>query len=97
MTQPDESVRHEKGGERGRFALTVGDSEAELTYVLRDGVMVVNHTFTPPAMRGHGVASRLMRQAVAYAQEAGMTISPLCPYADAWMRRHPEHADLLAG
>ncbi len=96
MSNTDESVRHEPQGEGGRFALTAGDAEAELTYTLRDDVMIVTHTFTPPAMRGHGVAERLMRAAVIYARAAGLKLRPLCSYAAAWLQRRPEEQDLLA-
>jgi predicted GNAT family acetyltransferase len=30
------------------------------------------------------------------ARQRGLKIVPLCPYADAWMRKHPEAADLRA-
>ncbi len=91
----DESVRHEEEGGRGRFSLEAGGAEAELTYSLADGVMSLNHTFTPPAMRGHGVASRLMRAATAHARANGLKLRPVCSYAVAWMGRHGEEQDLL--
>lgn len=95
MGQSDDSVGHRESGDRGRFSLSAGGAEAELTYSLRDGVMTIDHTFTPPAMRGHGVASRLMRAAADHARAHGLRIRPLCSYAAAWMQRHTDERDLL--
>jgi hypothetical protein len=37
----------------------------------------------------------LVRQAVEYARERGIKILPLCPFAAAQFKRHPEWADVL--
>lgn len=95
MADSDEAVQHDESGGRGRFSLVAEGEKAELTYSLRGGVMAIIHTFTPPSMRGHGVASRLMRAAVGHARARGLKISPLCSYAAAWMQRHAEERDLL--
>ena len=47
-------------------------------------------------LRGTGAAGRLMTQVALRAREQGFKIDPLCPYAVAWYRRHPEFADTLA-
>jgi predicted GNAT family acetyltransferase len=92
----DESVHWREDGGHGRFSLVVEGAEADMTYAMRGQIMVIDHTFTPPALRGHGLASRLMRAAADHARANGLKISPLCSYADAWMRRHKEEHDLLA-
>lgn len=95
MAQGDDSVQHAEDGGRGRFSLSAEGAEAEMTYARHDNVMVIDHTFTPPAMRGHGVAGRLMRAAVAHARASGLKIRPICSYAAAWMQGHAEERDLL--
>jgi len=92
----DESVRHERDGARGRYALAVDGSEAELTYRLREGVMVIEHSFTPPDLRGQGLAGRLTARAARDARMEGLKISPVCAFAAAWFKEHPEERDLLA-
>jgi predicted GNAT family acetyltransferase len=37
-----------------------------------------------------------MAGVVADARARGLKITPLCGYAAAWLRRHPDAADLLA-
>lgn len=82
----------------GRFYTKVAGSEqpAELTWRAAGQARVVDHTFTPPAARGKGVAMALVEAIVAEAREEGFTIVPQCPYVAAAFRRHPEWADVRA-
>jgi len=50
----------------------------------------------PARPRGAGTAGRLMQGVVAAARAENLKITPLCGYAAAWLKRHPETADLLA-
>ena len=63
---------------------------AELTYRWRDGVMVIDHTGVRPALRGQGVAGRLVDAAVADARAEGFRIQPLCSYVAHQFRRDEE-------
>ena len=55
----------------------------------RDGVFNANHTFTPPQLRGQGVAGKLFDAMVAHAVYAGYKIIPGCPYIGVKFRRNP--------
>jgi len=81
---------------RHRFELTEHGHVAFADYQLGDGVLVIPHVETPPALRGGGMAGRLMQGIVDDVRERGLKIVPVCPYAAAWLRRHPQHADLVA-
>jgi predicted GNAT family acetyltransferase len=76
--------------------LTENGSRAFADYREQDGRMIVPHVEAAHALRGTGAAGRLMEGVVDAARQRGLKIVPLCPYADAWMRRHPETADLRA-
>ena len=83
--------------EAGRFEVALEDGEvAHLAYRLDGGAMLVHHTEVPPRFEGRGVASALVQAAVDHARANGVSIVPLCSYVRVWMRRHPEHGDLLA-
>lgn len=82
--------------DRSRFELAQDGGVAFADYALRDGRLLIRHVETPPALRGGGVASTLMEGIVAHARAQGLKLTPLCSYAAAWMKRHPEHADLTA-
>ena len=87
-------IRHES--ERTRFVAYEEGGEAVVDYrIADDGALVIEHTFTPPSMRGRGVAGHLVRAAAEYAREAGVAVRPRCSYAVHFFERHPEFRDLL--
>ena len=74
-----------------RFVIKTEAGEAELTMTfVKDGVFNANHTFTPMALRGQGVAGKLYAAMVADAKEQGYKIIPGCPYIEVKFKRHPE-------
>jgi predicted GNAT family acetyltransferase len=81
---------------RRRFELTEQGLTAFAEYRLDGDRVIVPHVETPPALRGQGVAGRLMGGLLAILRERGQKIVPVCPYAEAFMKRHPEEQDLLA-
>ncbi|NCP24173.1 MAG: N-acetyltransferase [Erythrobacter sp.] len=96
-------TRGEDENLRGRYVARAADSEAEaeLTWY-RDGeaqgedVRVADHTFTPPQLRGRGIAKELVKALVADAQKDGFRIVPACSYVAQAFRDHPEWSDLKA-
>ena len=78
--------------DRGVFEYRAGDFVAELVYRRRGERMVLVHTDVPVALEGHGVGGQLVRAAVAYAAGEGLTVVPACPFARAWLERHPDVA-----
>lgn len=90
----DTSVRHD--AENHRFVVEVDGHEAVLEYgEPTDGVLDLYRTYTPEALRGRGVAGRLVEAALAYAREGDLRIVPTCPYVARFVERHPEHGDLV--
>lgn len=79
-----------------RFVLEEGGAIALADYSLSEGRLIVPHVEAAHSLRGTGAAGRLMEGVIDAARRRGLKIVPLCPYADAWMRRHPETADLRA-
>ncbi len=80
---------------RSRFELAIGDLVAFAEYSRRPGVLTITHVETPPPLRGGGVAGRLMEGVLAFARDEGLKVTPLCSYAQVYIRRHPEYADLV--
>lgn len=93
----DYTVEKTGNDDRGRYWIDLGDGfEAEMTYVWRNGIMVINHTGVPRQFEGRGIALKLVKRAVEDATAGGFLINPLCPYVDVQFRRHPDWADLRA-
>ncbi len=82
--------------ERRRFELAEQGQVAFADYRREAGRLLIPHVEAPMALRGGGTAGRLMEGVVAHARAEGVKIVPICSYAAAWLRRHPEHGDLLA-
>jgi len=79
-----------------RFELVEQGQTAFANYRHHDGIIVIPHVESPPALRGKGTADRLMRGIIEKARTDGFKIEPWCSYAVAWFRRHPDTKDVLA-
>jgi predicted GNAT family acetyltransferase len=91
------SIEFEDRGSKGRYFIrTPAGDEAEMTFTtIGAQQIIIDHTEVPDAFRGQGAGLRLVTKAVEDARAAGKTIIPLCPFAAAQFRRHPEWADVL--
>lgn len=79
----------------GRFEVRLGDEVAYTEYrVLASGILFP-HTEVPSAFEGRGVASRLVRAAMAFARERKAMVLPTCPFVAGYIRNHPEFHDLV--
>jgi predicted GNAT family acetyltransferase len=77
------------------FEAAFAEGRAVLEYRMSGGRMVILHTDVPEALRGGGVGGRLVQAALDHARTHGLRVEPRCPYAAAWIGRHPEYASLL--
>ena len=91
----DTDVRHDREG--SRFVARVEGEDCVALYRVYGRVMMLTHTGVPKALRGRGIAARLVQAALDHARERGLKVRPDCSYAEDYMRRHPESLDLLAG
>jgi len=81
--------------EEERFELPREGHLAFLTYSRGQGKLYLLHTEVPPELEGRGLGGRLVRAALESARAAGERVVPFCPFAQAWLLRHPEYQDLL--
>ncbi len=79
-----------------RYELNIDGGTAFLQYQRRAGVVTLIHTEVPPALRGGGVAGRLAEFALEAARAAGEKVVPMCPYVQAYLKKHPEYDDLVS-
>lgn len=83
--------------ERRRYeALVDGEVAGASYYRDGDGVRVLTHTEVADEFEGRGVGSRLIAGALDDIRTRGLRVRPLCPFAAAYVERHPEYADLVA-
>jgi predicted GNAT family acetyltransferase len=85
-----------RNAEDHRFEATVDGQTSVLAYREAGGRVALLHTEVPPALRGRRIADALARAALDDARRRGLQVRPLCPFVQAFMRRHPEYAHLAA-
>ncbi|HEV2711623.1 MAG TPA: GNAT family N-acetyltransferase [Gaiellaceae bacterium] len=59
--------------------------------------LIVLHTEVRDAFEGQGVGSRLVAGMLDDVRRRGLSVTPLCPFTRAYIERHPEYDDLVAG
>ena len=93
-----DGIEREDGRTKGRYLFRgEGDLFAEMTYSkVGEGQIIIDHTEVPAAFRGEGIGVKLVARAVEDARAEGRRIIPLCPFAAAQFRRHPEWQDVLS-
>lgn len=82
--------------EAHRLELRVDDHMAFIDYKLTGTNLFLIHTEVPSELEGRGVAAALVTKAFEYAKENNLVIVPLCPYVQAWLKRHPEWHSLVS-
>ena len=65
------------------------------TYRVRPGRLDFIHTETEAGFEGHGVAGRLVHDALEDLRTRRFRVVALCPYVAHYIETHPEYADLL--
>jgi predicted GNAT family acetyltransferase len=83
--------------ERHRFELYADGHVAYSNYGRAGSVLTILHTEVPKELEGHGIGSALVRGVLDIARSQGLKVVPVCPFAKAYIERHPEYADLLQG
>jgi predicted GNAT family acetyltransferase len=81
-----------------RYELWLGEQRAGLiAYLSEPGVIMLVHTEVDPAFEGQGFGERLVAGALEDLRARGLKLVPQCPFVRAYLRRHPEDADLVVG
>jgi len=80
--------------ERHRFELDADGHIAFANYKRADGVLTMLHTEVPKELEGRGIGSALSRGVLYTARREVLKVNPRCPFAKAYIQKHPEYADL---
>jgi len=77
-----------------RFETWIDGYLSKLDY-LQDGKnFVITHVGVYPELRGQGIAGKIVEVGLEYAKQNSLRVVPMCSYAAAYIRRHPEYAEL---
>ncbi|WP_319797644.1 GNAT family N-acetyltransferase [Nitrobacter sp.] len=79
-----------------RFELEVEGGVAFANYRRAPGIIVITHTETPRKLRGRGIASALVKGALALIRTEGLKVVAGCGFVADYLDKHPEEADRMA-
>src|SRR5262245_18353588 len=77
---------------QSRFELDVDGHVAFLEYERTPNTLTLIHTEVPVEIRGRHIADRLVEAALAIGRSEGRRLVVICPFARAYVRRHPPAA-----
>jgi len=80
---------------KSRFELDVEGGVAFANYRQTPRAIIITHTETPPALRGRGIASELIKAALELIRADGHKVIAGCGFVVDYLRKHPEEADLV--
>ena len=78
-----------------RYVAGIDGLVSFLDYDIDGTRIVIRHVEVPAELSGRGIAAALVRHAFERARADGLRVVPRCPYAQAWLHRHPAYADLV--
>lgn len=79
-----------------RYELWVDDAVVGMiVYRSRPGVRTLVHTELDPAFQDRGLGSILVARALEDIRDQGLTVEPICPFVQRFLRKHPEYEGLV--
>jgi predicted GNAT family acetyltransferase len=93
---PDDDAAIRDNAARSRYELETEKGMAVAEYERRGAAIAFTHTHVPAALRGHGLAERLIAAGLADVRRQGLKLIPLCSYVAEYLDRHAEQQDLIA-
>jgi uncharacterized protein len=80
---------------QSRFELDVEGGVAFANYRITPAAVIITHTETPRALRGHGIASDLVEGALALIRADGRKVIGACGFVVDYLSKHPEYRDMV--
>jgi len=91
--QDEVTVIHDPAAQQ--FRVCTGAEAAVLQYRLTADRITFLHTFVPKAFRGKRIAQRLAHAGLEHAKAEGLRVVAICPFVQAYLRKHPEYRALV--
>ena len=66
-----------------------------VTYRQVGDALALLHTEVDAEFEGEGVGGALVSAVLDDARSRGLEVLPFCPFVNSYLRRHPEHVDLV--
>lgn len=92
---PGEAIAVRDNQEAHRFEVIQNGQLARLDYQRQPDAIALVHTEVPEALRGSGLAPALAKFALETARRENLRVIPICPYVQAYLKKHPEYQSLV--
>ena len=94
---PTDSLRVSNNRGLNRYEIREGQNLIGFSvYELSDDLITFIHTEVEPEFEGHGYGETLVKTMLEDVREkTALRVEPVCPFVNAYMRRHPDYGDLL--
>lgn len=79
-----------------QFEFQIDGKAAFVEYFTEDKKIYLTHTEVPESLRGHGIATELIKQTLAYIKRHHWTLIPQCSFVVAYVNDHPEWRSILS-
>ena len=94
MTVDLEKLEVTHNADEHRFETWIDGYLSKLDYIQDGKNFVITHVGVSPELRGQGIAGKIVEVGLEYAKEKSLRVVPMCSYAAAYIRRHPEYTEL---
>lgn len=89
------NIKHNKQFQK--FYVNIGGREAFLKYEKSgEGTLDFKTLFVPKNLRGVGVAEKVLKSAIGYAEKNNLKIKSSCTYVNHFLDTHPDMKDLIS-
>jgi predicted GNAT family acetyltransferase len=89
------NVKHNKQFQK--FYINIGGREAFLKYEKTgEGTLDFKVLFVPKNLRGMGVAEKVLKRAIGFAEQNNFKIKSNCTYISTFFESHPEVKDIVS-
>ena len=92
-----ENYNHQTEESKGLVEAFVDDKKyGEITYSLaKPATLIIDHTQVEDVARGTGVGKRIVEYVIAFADENGFKIIPICPFAKVQFEKNKQWSYIL--
>ncbi|HEY0143766.1 MAG TPA: GNAT family N-acetyltransferase [Thermoanaerobaculia bacterium] len=81
--------------DESRYETTIDGEVAVAEYHREGNRITFTHTIVPEKLEGRGIAGAIVKKALDDAKAEGLEVVPQCGYVSAYIKRHPEYAELV--
>jgi uncharacterized protein len=90
-------IKHNQDDKKGAFVYEVeGKQLAAMFYVMvGPHKMIIDHTEVDESLKGQNIGKKLLGTLVEYVREHEIKVIPLCPFANAMLKKITEWQDIV--